>query len=153
MISSCFQNGQKVGIVRIVPQEKLEKVEIVPATRLQQGAQTKLKLVYAGLISNKLGGLYQTTYTENDGSKKWLLRVAAVTQMEPIDARSMVPCFDEPEFKATSFKIKPYKSSPYLVDLNFITHRPEDEWRGGSRCRYDQIGPRSPIPPLGQQTL
>ena len=56
---------------------------------------------YKGPISNKLAGLYLTTYNDPEGKSHY----AAVTQMEPTDARRMVPCFDEPEFKAV-WKIK-----------------------------------------------
>ncbi|KAK6019186.1 peptidase family M1, partial [Ostertagia ostertagi] len=54
------------------------------------------KMNYTGLISNTLGGLYQATYIDTDGKTK----IAAVTNMEPTDARRMVPCLDEPSFKA-----------------------------------------------------
>ncbi|PIO57399.1 hypothetical protein TELCIR_21192 [Teladorsagia circumcincta] len=55
-----------------------------------------LKVIYNGLISDTLGGLYQATYSHTDGKTK----IAAVSQMAPTDARRMVPCFDEPSFKA-----------------------------------------------------
>ncbi|VDM78270.1 unnamed protein product [Strongylus vulgaris] len=62
-------NGQQIAIQTITPQKRLDKVEIVPAKRLEKGKETKLKLVYTGNISETLGGLYQTTYFEN-GIKK-----------------------------------------------------------------------------------
>ena len=48
------------------------------------------------MIDSKLAGLYLTHYADKNGAQRY----AAVTQMEPTDARRMVPCFDEPEFKA-----------------------------------------------------
>ncbi|VDM82007.1 unnamed protein product [Strongylus vulgaris] len=91
------KDNDNIGILQFIPQAELEMIEILPGKRLEKGKKATLKLVYSGLISKSLGGFYQTNYVEKDGTKK----VAAVTQMAPIDARSMVPCFDEPEFKAT----------------------------------------------------
>lgn len=56
-----------------------------------------LEIIYEGKIRPQLNGLYQTKYTNAQGQE----RIAAVTQMEPQDARKMVPCFDEPEWKAS----------------------------------------------------
>ncbi|KAI6190209.1 Aminopeptidase [Aphelenchoides bicaudatus] len=55
---------------------------------------------YSGPIDRKLSGLYLTTYTDPDGKQKY----AAVSQMEPTDARRFAPCFDEP---VRSLNIKP----------------------------------------------
>ncbi|KAI3419126.1 hypothetical protein GPALN_006887 [Globodera pallida] len=42
------------------------------------------------------GGLYGGSYTSEDGE----IRLLAATQMQPLDARRLLPCFDEPSFKA-----------------------------------------------------
>ncbi|VDN05394.1 unnamed protein product [Thelazia callipaeda] len=44
----------------------------------------------------KLSGLYMTEYRDATGGKRYM----AITQMQPTDARKLLPCFDEPEFKA-----------------------------------------------------
>ncbi|CAK5081156.1 unnamed protein product [Meloidogyne enterolobii] len=43
------------------------------------------------------GGLYQSHYLNGANGEN---RYIAATQMQPLDARKMLPCFDEPSFKA-----------------------------------------------------
>ncbi|KHJ95544.1 peptidase family M1 [Oesophagostomum dentatum] len=52
---------------------------------------------YTGRIREGHFGLYQNIYRDKERKRK----IAAVTQMEPYHARKMVPCFDEPEYKAS----------------------------------------------------
>ncbi|CAD6195358.1 unnamed protein product [Caenorhabditis auriculariae] len=74
----------------------LEMIILYLDDKIREGEQVQLKIGYEGKISSDLGGLYQTTYTDLDGKN----RTAVTTQMEPTMARKMVPCFDEPDFKA-----------------------------------------------------
>ncbi|MDB5366746.1 MAG: Aminopeptidase [Rhodospirillales bacterium] len=54
------------------------------------------KLAYHGQIATNAYGLFASTALSPDGSKKRVL----ATQFESAGARRMVPCFDEPGFKA-----------------------------------------------------
>ncbi|CAJ0603891.1 unnamed protein product [Cylicocyclus nassatus] len=56
---------------------------------------------YSAPINEGRDGLYQNFYQDRNRKTK----IAAVTQMEPTSARKMVPCFDEPEYKAI-WKVK-----------------------------------------------
>uniref|UniRef100_A0AC34G0I6 Aminopeptidase N-like N-terminal domain-containing protein n=1 Tax=Panagrolaimus sp. ES5 TaxID=591445 RepID=A0AC34G0I6_9BILA len=86
----------KIKITKITLNETLEKVIFELSDELEKDAEYYFQFRYTGYITNKLAGLYLTTYQDVDGK----MHYAAVTQMEPTDARRMVPCFDEPEFKA-----------------------------------------------------
>ncbi|CAJ0581960.1 unnamed protein product, partial [Mesorhabditis spiculigera] len=89
-------NDQPVTVLSKTVEEKLELVTIQLAKNLEIGSRVVLTLVYVGPIDNSLGGLYQSKYKHTDGTEK----IIATSQMEPTDARRMVPCFDEPAFKA-----------------------------------------------------
>ncbi|XGW06237.1 hypothetical protein V3C99_016503 [Haemonchus contortus] len=92
-----FSGGRKLEIESVKVHERLEKVEFLLRNRLQKNQKVLLKIIYTGVISNSLFGLYQATYTHTDGTVK----IAAATQHCPSDARRLVPCLDEPSFKAS----------------------------------------------------
>ncbi len=51
---------------------------------------------YHSNITNNLKGLYYSTYATEDGE----IRPLVVSQLQPLDARSVFPSFDEPNLKA-----------------------------------------------------
>ncbi|GMS80111.1 hypothetical protein PENTCL1PPCAC_2286, partial [Pristionchus entomophagus] len=77
-------------------EKELEKLTVY-TDELEVGDTVYLKINYTARILEILGGLYVSSYKDGEGNTKLL----AMTQMEPTDARRMVPCFDEPSFKAT----------------------------------------------------
>ncbi|CAD5224246.1 unnamed protein product [Bursaphelenchus okinawaensis] len=87
-------SGIKVTAIRV--NETLQKVVFDLDAQLQQDQEYYFLLPYSGPIDSKLSGLYLTQYSDANGRQRY----AAVTQMEPTDARRFAPCFDEPAFKA-----------------------------------------------------
>lgn len=68
---------------------------------------------YQGYLTRDLGGLYISDYVDVNGQNRMLI----TSQMEPIYARSVLPCFDEPARKAI-FKISVRHDSSYSVWSN-----------------------------------
>ncbi|KAI1719438.1 peptidase family m1 domain-containing protein [Ditylenchus destructor] len=85
-----------IRVAKVTVNETLEKVFFYLDAELSKDQEYYIKIPYSGPIAKKLSGLYLTQYTTLAGKHKF----AAVTQMEPTDARRMAPCFDEPAFKA-----------------------------------------------------
>lgn len=52
---------------------------------------------WTGIHNDKLRGFYRSFWTDKEGKKQPIV----CTQFESTDARRCMPCFDEPEFKAT----------------------------------------------------
>ncbi|KAJ3014302.1 UNVERIFIED_CONTAM: hypothetical protein HDU68_000344, partial [Siphonaria sp. JEL0065] len=69
-----------------------EFAEDVPA-----GVSAVVYSEFTGIHNTEMAGFYKSTYTDNDGNKKYLV----VTQFEATDARQCIPCYDEPALKAT----------------------------------------------------
>ncbi|XP_015271771.1 PREDICTED: aminopeptidase Q [Gekko japonicus] len=66
--------------------------------KLRPGALYELRLAFDGLLNVDGGfrGLFSSAY-EDQGERRWLV----ASLLEPADARSVYPCFDEPAMKAT----------------------------------------------------
>uniref|UniRef100_A0AC34R3K1 Aminopeptidase N-like N-terminal domain-containing protein n=1 Tax=Panagrolaimus sp. JU765 TaxID=591449 RepID=A0AC34R3K1_9BILA len=100
-LSTTGANSTKSKVIKITVEESLQKVFFELDNQLENGKEYEFQFRYSGNIRRQLAGLYLTTYRGSNGQDSY----AAVTQMAPADARKMVPCFDEPEFKAV-WKIK-----------------------------------------------
>ncbi|KAM3717958.1 Aminopeptidase [Dirofilaria immitis] len=77
--------------------DDIHTVEIVLIQQLNPGYDYMIYIRYHGFINDVwTGGLYRTQYNMN-GQTRFL----ALTQLQPTDASRLLPCFDEPEMKAT----------------------------------------------------
>lgn len=70
--------------------------------------QYRLEIAYRARFRNDLSGLYKVI----DDNEVYLF-----TQMEPVSARKMLPCFDEPRFK-TPFNVKVVSPKGHTVIAN-----------------------------------
>ncbi|SPQ98222.1 unnamed protein product (mitochondrion) [Plasmodiophora brassicae] len=75
--------------------DKLQTLTIKFNKPLPHG-KSKIIIEYTGILNDKMCGFYASKY-EKDGAQKTM----AVTQFEACDARRALPCWDEPNLKAT----------------------------------------------------
>ncbi|KAK6752318.1 hypothetical protein RB195_003625 [Necator americanus] len=113
----------------MIVEDDLEKVTWVLKEALRADQIVKLKVLFTGIVNSNLNGLYQNyDYYEDSDSP----RIAAVTQFEPTHARKMVPCFDEPEYKAiwNVTVIHPRGTSAISNGLEMSeTTEPDGDWK------------------------
>ncbi|KAJ3041844.1 Aminopeptidase 2 mitochondrial [Rhizophlyctis rosea] len=76
---------------------KAETVTFEFADEIPAGASAVLHIKYTGIHNDKMAGFYRSGYTDQQGNKKFMV----TTQFEATDARRALPCWDEPNRKAT----------------------------------------------------
>ncbi|XP_072848541.2 aminopeptidase Q isoform X1 [Pogona vitticeps] len=81
---------------------------------LTAGALYQLRFAFQGTIHGEpdFRGLFLNKY-EDEGESRWLI----ASQLEPVDARTVYPCFDDPAMKAT-FKIRIVHHPTYIALSN-----------------------------------
>eukprot|EP01060_Flectonema_neradi_P013067 TRINITY_DN1985_c1_g2_i1.p1 TRINITY_DN1985_c1_g2~~TRINITY_DN1985_c1_g2_i1.p1 ORF type:complete len:889 (+),score=150.97 TRINITY_DN1985_c1_g2_i1:55-2667(+) len=88
---------EKIKVSDLGCNEKDERLTFKLAEKTQAGDVLKIRLQYSGELLDNLKGFYRSNYVDENGETQWL----ATTQCEPTDARRILPCWDEPELKAT----------------------------------------------------
>ena len=91
--ASCTGVGDATSIVL---NEEATTLTLKFASTLRKG-EAVLKIAFTGQHNNQMNGFYRSEYTDVHGNKKTMVS----TQFESIDARKCLPCWDEPERKAT----------------------------------------------------
>ncbi len=92
--SAAFADGPVIS--EITYDSDLEMVTLKLAEPAAPG-NYRLEIEHTGTINDQLRGLYRSTYTDRDGVE----HVLATSQCQATDARRVIPCWDEPDFKAT----------------------------------------------------
>lgn len=98
----------------------------------------RLRLDYSGRIAAQPQGLYYDRYPTANGQDKRLL----ATQMEPTDARRLLPCWDEPAFRA-SFQLSVDLPETFSAHSNMPLLRSEPLGDGLRRSVFDRT-PKMP---------
>ena len=93
-VAEIVEKDKKIFATKISYDEKAETATFHFPVRIPQG-EAKLRLVFRGILNDKLRGFYRSQYETADGK-----RHMATTQFESTDARRAFPCFDEPAHKA-----------------------------------------------------
>uniref|UniRef100_A0A915EQC1 Aminopeptidase N n=1 Tax=Ditylenchus dipsaci TaxID=166011 RepID=A0A915EQC1_9BILA len=85
-----------------------------------------LYLDYTALVNApEVGGLFRTGYKDKEGNR----RVMLATQMQALEARRLLPCFDQPDFKAHfELEIKHPKGTNTVSNADMLESFDQGNW-------------------------
>lgn len=75
---------------------------------------------YTGIITNDMLGFYKSVYVEDDKEE-----IMMITQLQQTEARKLLPCFDEPEYKA-KFMLTINYPKEFIVRANTLPLNPPE---------------------------
>lgn len=88
---------EEVNNARLTSVEEAQQLTVGLTQALTANVNYTLYFKYVGKIQTDTVGLFSASYMDEAAMQtKWVL----LTQMQPINARLVFPCFDEPTFKA-----------------------------------------------------
>ena len=93
----AINDGPPKTLTKISSQEQREIIIIDAECLLKAGEKAILSIKYAAKLTDSTAGFYRSSWKDETGSVHFL----AVSHMEPMNARRVFPCFDEPETKST----------------------------------------------------
>lgn len=133
-----------VNIARTERQKQKSWYIIHLEQMLKNGSACEVDITYYGnLTTNETTGLYKSAYTDSDGQKHFFI----ATYLQLDNAQKMLPCADEPPYKAT-FKLKVLypKGLKALTNTPSISRREltdkskiEEEFEETSRMSTNQL--------------
>jgi puromycin-sensitive aminopeptidase len=92
----ALSSGSATVAVVDVSHDDRERTTLQLETPVDVGSY-RLDITYRGIVDDQLRGLYRSVYEDADGVQHPI----ATSQCQPTDARRILPCWDEPDFKAT----------------------------------------------------
>ncbi|XP_030049270.1 LOW QUALITY PROTEIN: leucyl-cystinyl aminopeptidase [Microcaecilia unicolor] len=93
------------------------QIAVVPSEPLSRAQTYNLSMEYSSNFSDTYYGFYKIACKDGDQE-----RCLAATQFEPLAARTVFPCFDEPAFKSV-FQIKIKRSEKHIA----LSNMPKNE--------------------------
>ena len=107
-----------------------EKESLGIALPGQTAERVDIRILYTGVINDKMAGFYRSAYSVND-----LHRHIAVTQFEESDARRAFPCMDHPLYKAV-FEVELVTQKGLMVIANEAAAQVRDLQNGMQTVRF-----------------
>ncbi|XP_017007630.2 aminopeptidase N [Drosophila takahashii] len=97
LLDAAGAQVEAIDISRLIYEAATQQVKVPLTQAVQPGKDYTLGFKYTGRIRTDMAGLFSASYVEQvTNVTKWM----AVTQMQRINARLVLPCFDEPAMKA-----------------------------------------------------
>jgi len=90
------EESKSIEISQVIYDSKLEYIHLMTENELHPG-EIMINLEFQSHIRDDMFGCYKSYYLDGHDNKHLVL----ATQFEAIHARSVFPCFDEPQLKAT----------------------------------------------------
>ncbi|KAH0552187.1 hypothetical protein KQX54_006650, partial [Cotesia glomerata] len=106
-------DDKQIKVNSTAEDKKYHFMNITTNEQMIKGSQLKITIEYTGNLNAEMSGFYRSSYIDDFNKTKWL----AATHLEPVGARRVFPCFDEPGLKAT-FQL----SVSRLVDYKAISN-------------------------------